>query len=102
MTVENVIRIKRRRNRDTPGRVEIGGKTRHIYTAFIREIQKFLKFTGMSPTEFGRKFCNDPSFVTDLFGQGSLKRREPRLSTVDRIRAAMRKELSRREREMMS
>ncbi|HWK40912.1 MAG TPA: hypothetical protein VNR60_03195 [Croceibacterium sp.] len=32
----------------------------------IREIEKFLRLTGMPPTKFGRLATHDPRFVFDL------------------------------------
>lgn len=45
-----------------------------------REVEKFLRRTGMSATRFGRLAVNDPRFVLDL-----RMGREPRSHTVARV-----------------
>lgn len=51
---------------------------------FISEIDKYLAKHEMNPTDFGRSFANDPSFVFRL-----KEGREPRISTMDRVRKKM-------------
>jgi 2,4-dienoyl-CoA reductase-like NADH-dependent reductase (Old Yellow Enzyme family) len=52
--------------------------------SFLREIEDFLKRTGMNATAFGRAVANDPSLV------GELRRgRSPRLDLVERVHAFM-------------
>jgi hypothetical protein len=46
----------------------------------IREIEKFLRMTGMPPTKFGRLATHDPRFVLDL-----RMGRIPRLETERRV-----------------
>lgn len=46
----------------------------------LREIEKFLRSTGVPATRFGRDAVNDPRFVFDL-----RRGREPRPQTVARI-----------------
>ena len=45
-----------------------------------REIEKFLKQTGMPATKFGRLAVNDPRFVLDVRNG-----REPRPATATRV-----------------
>ena len=45
-----------------------------------REVERFLRRTGMPATKFGRLAVNDPRFVLDLRNG-----REPRSSTVVRV-----------------
>ena len=45
-----------------------------------REVEKFLRRTGMPPTKFGRLAVNDPRFVLDL-----RMGREPRSHTATRV-----------------
>ncbi len=52
---------------------------------FRREIEAFLKVTGMRETEFGREATRDPAFVRRLRKGTSLQ-----LATVDRVRQWMR------------
>ena len=51
---------------------------------FLREIEAFLKVTGIKPHFLGEQALGDPSFVLRL-EQG----RSPTLGTVDRVRAWM-------------
>jgi len=53
-------------------------------TAFLAEIEAFLRGAGMSPSGFGRAALGDPNFVRDLRGG-----RAPSLRLVDRARAFM-------------
>ena len=46
----------------------------------LREIEKFLRSSGVPAARFGRDAINDPRFVFDL-----RRGREPRLQTVARI-----------------
>ena len=46
----------------------------------IREIEKFLRMTGMPPTKFGRLATHDPRFVLDL-----RMGRTPRLETERKV-----------------
>jgi hypothetical protein len=46
----------------------------------LRQIEKFLRETGMPPTQFGRLAIGDPCFVSDL-----RKGRTPRAVTEKRI-----------------
>lgn len=50
----------------------------------LQEIEAFLNRTGMSATAFGAKALNDPPFVQQLRDG-----RDPKMSTVDRIRDFM-------------
>jgi len=50
--------------------------------AVLRNIQKFLKTSGMPPTKFGRLAVNDPRLVGDLRNG-----REPGARMVRRIEA---------------
>ena len=45
-----------------------------------REVERFLRRTGMPATKFGRLAVNDPRFVLDLRNG-----REPRSSTAARV-----------------
>lgn len=45
-----------------------------------REVEKYLKRTGMPATKFGRLAVNDPRFVLDLRNG-----REPRVRTAIRV-----------------
>jgi len=45
-----------------------------------REVERFLRRTGMPPTKFGRLAVNDPRFVLDLRNG-----REPRSATAARV-----------------
>jgi hypothetical protein len=45
-----------------------------------REVERYLRRTGMSVTKFGRLAVNDPRFVTDLRNG-----REPRARTARRV-----------------
>ena len=60
-----------------PGDEEV---TVHI----LREVEKFLNRSQTAPTRFGRDVVGDPRFVFDL-----RRGREPRPSTVERVRAFM-------------
>lgn len=51
---------------------------------FRSAVENHLSATGMTPTQFGRCFANDPLFVFEL-----RKGREPRTDTRLRILAAM-------------
>ena len=46
----------------------------------LREIEKFLRSSGVPATRFGRDALNDPRFVFDL-----RRGREPRAETVARV-----------------
>lgn len=48
----------------------------------LREVEKFLNRSKTAPTRFGRDAVGDPRFVFDL-----RKGREPRATTVARVRA---------------
>ena len=48
----------------------------------LREVEKFLNRSQTAPTRFGRDAVGDPRFVFDL-----RRGREPRPTTVDRVRA---------------
>jgi hypothetical protein len=37
-----------------------------IQQDFVREVEVFLKWSGMSPSTFGRQVVHDPKFVRDL------------------------------------
>lgn len=50
----------------------------------IRDIEKFLKRTGMPPTKFGRLAAHDPRLVGDLRNG-----REPRSGTALRVEQFM-------------
>ena len=51
---------------------------------FERRISAFIRDTGMSPSELGKRAVGDPSFWGDL-----RRGRSPRLVTVERILAFM-------------
>lgn len=51
---------------------------------FKAEIEAFLTKHGMAPATFGSEACNDTAFVTDLRDG-----REPRFSTIAKVRAFM-------------
>ena len=46
----------------------------------LRAIERFLRETGMSGTQFGRRAAGDPRFVADLRNG-----RQPRPTTISRI-----------------
>ena len=48
----------------------------------LREVEKFLNRSQTAPTRFGRDVVGDPRFVFDL-----RRGREPRPTTVERVRA---------------
>lgn len=48
----------------------------------LREVEKFLNRSQTAPTRFGRDAVGDPRFVFDL-----RRGREPRATTVERVRA---------------
>ena len=48
----------------------------------LREVEKFLNRSQTAPTRFGRDVVGDPRFVFDL-----RRGREPRQTTVERVRA---------------
>ena len=48
----------------------------------LREVEKFLRFSDVPPTRFGREAMGDPRFVFDL-----RRGREPRPETVARVLA---------------
>ena len=48
----------------------------------LRDVEKFLRASQISAARFGRNAVRDPRFVFDL-----RKGREPRLETVNRVRA---------------
>ena len=48
----------------------------------LREVEKFLRQTDVTPTRFGRDALRDPRFVFDLRNG-----RDPRPRTVARVRA---------------
>ncbi|RHW17854.1 hypothetical protein D1610_04860 [Sphingomonas gilva] len=50
--------------------------------ALLREIQGYIRSTGMKPTVFGRAAVNDPRLVTDL-----KRGREPGARLSARVRA---------------
>ena len=57
---------------------------KNLTSEFVRRVTAFLKYSGMSPTEFGERAIGDRKFV------GELRRgRSPRLVTVDRVLAFM-------------
>ena len=61
-------------------RVENALKERRVY--LLREVEKFLRQSGVAPTRFGRDVVGDPRFVFDLrLG------RDPRPRTVARVLA---------------
>ncbi|HAU29014.1 MAG TPA: hypothetical protein DCW68_02750 [Rhodospirillaceae bacterium] len=55
----------------------------------LQQIEAFLSFTGMSPTEFGRQAMSDPAFVFDLRSG-----RDCRLSTIQKAERFMGSALS--------
>ena len=48
----------------------------------LREVEKFLRTSEIPAARFGRDVMRDPRFVFDL-----RKGREPRIETVNRVRA---------------
>jgi len=48
----------------------------------LREVEKYLRLSNTPAARFGREVMGDPRFVFDL-----RKGREPRLRTVQRVRA---------------
>ena len=48
----------------------------------LREIEQYLRRTGVKPTRFGREVVNDPRLVFDL-----RMGREPRAKTVEKVRS---------------
>ena len=48
----------------------------------LRDVEKYLRRNGTSPTRFGRDALGDPRFVFDLRNG-----RERRFETVERVRA---------------
>lgn len=61
-----------------PSRQTTGHSTVHL----LRDVEKFLKNSDMPATRFGREAVRDPRFVFDL-----RRGREPRPSTIQRVRA---------------
>jgi hypothetical protein len=53
-------------------------KTVHL----LRDVEKFLRFSHMPATRFGREAVKDPRFVFDLRNG-----REPRPGTIAKVRA---------------
>lgn len=51
---------------------------------FRADIETYLTVTGLTPTAFGSKAAGDPNFVFDLRDG-----REPRFSTIEKVRAFM-------------
>ena len=49
-------------------------------SALLSKIDGFLARTGMAPSEFGDRACNDRSFVDDL-----RRGRDPRSSTIHKV-----------------
>lgn len=62
-------------------------------TQIITEIEAFLKETGMTPTSFGQEATKDRALMITL-----RKGRDPKASTVDKIREYIAKERTRRAR----
>lgn len=54
-------------------------------TSLVAEIDVFLRRQGLTPTEFGWEAVKDPNLYRQL-----KKGRNPRLETMDRIRAFIR------------
>lgn len=48
----------------------------------LKEVEKYLRISDVSPSRFGRDVVGDPRFVHDL-----RRGREPRERTVNRVRA---------------
>ncbi|MGK6321150.1 hypothetical protein [Sphingomonas sp. DT-204] len=48
----------------------------------LARVRRYIRQTGMAPTQFGRRAVNDPRLVSDL-----VNGREPRSATVARIDA---------------
>ena len=46
----------------------------------LRQVERYLRRSGLAPTRFGREAVKDPRFVFDL-----RKGREPRAETVRRV-----------------
>lgn len=55
-------------------------KTKEINVYLLREVEKFLRHSDVSPTRFGREALGDPRFVYDLRNG-----RDPRPGTVARV-----------------
>ena len=53
---------------------------------FRNEIEAYLRRTGTKPSTFGRSFLCDPGFVSRIRAGG-----EARPSTIEKVRAKMRK-----------
>jgi hypothetical protein len=53
--------------------------------AFLKDIERFLKRTGMKPTAFGKEAVGDGNFVTDL-----REGRAPSLRLVERVNSYIR------------
>jgi len=54
---------------------------------FLKKIERHIKATGMTATDFGKKYAHDPSFVSQL-----RKGREPRSSTRNKVLERMNSE----------
>lgn len=52
--------------------------------SLLRDVERYLRETGMAPTRFGRDVAGDPRLVLDMRNG-----REPRPKTAARIMAAM-------------
>ena len=55
-------------------------ETKEPAVYLLREVEKFLRQRGVTPTRFGRDALGDPRFVFDL-----RKGREPRRRTIARV-----------------
>lgn len=55
-------------------------------TEFRNEVKRYIEAAKIKPTRFGKDAASDPTFVFELLN----KKREPRLSTIDKIRRFMR------------
>lgn len=62
----------------------LGRGARKLY--LLRDVEKFLNKTNLSPARFGRDVMGDPRFVFDL-----RRGREPRARTERRVRAYLEK-----------
>lgn len=63
-------------------RAESSGRSRNLVVYLLRDVEKFLNATDITPARFGREAMGDPRFVFDLRNG-----REPRAGTVRKVRA---------------
>lgn len=78
--------VQRRMTLDTADRLLRFMGEAPIGPEFVREVEAFLKVTGMRPVRFGIDATGEPSFVKVIRTRGTT-----RLGTVDLVRAHMRR-----------